>query len=79
MSSPTEDAKNTNNEKHHEDASEDTIPLKNAETSHDSSSKNSLNKDQSSDATIDINDTTTKERKKNRFIGEKFHKKSLRK
>lgn len=68
--STTEDGSKQNNDKHHDDTSEDTIPLKNAETSHDTSSKNSLNKDQSSSATIDINDTTAKERKKNRFIGE---------
>ncbi|XP_063704868.1 protein gone early [Culicoides brevitarsis] len=61
MSSPDETNKSNN------DTSEDTIPLKNADKSN--GSKNSLCKDQSSDATIDINDTTTKERKKNRFIG----------
>lgn len=68
MSTTNEESKQ-NNDKHHDDTSEDTIPLKNAEKSQDTSSKNSLSKDESSSATIDINDTATKERKKNRFIG----------
>lgn len=62
-------ATNEGSKQYNDNTSEDTIPLKNAETSHDTSSKNSLNKDQSSSATIDINDTTSKDRKKNRFIG----------
>uniref|UniRef100_A0A336N4G1 CSON011337 protein n=1 Tax=Culicoides sonorensis TaxID=179676 RepID=A0A336N4G1_CULSO len=69
MSSVKMDDKKPDNGKNHDETSEDTVPLKNAERSHDSSSKDSLNKDQSSDATIDINDTTTKDRKKNIFIG----------
>lgn len=60
---------NKTNRDNHDGASEDTIPLKNAESTHDSS-KDSLTKDnQTSSATIDINDQSTKVPKRNRFIG----------